>query len=82
VPIVLKSGRLNIPDPFGPEQASTGVALPLTYINCLLRIWGFIKKYTDDVNVLTYGMVSTSVTLDAWDLDLSSHPKYHCFDLL
>jgi hypothetical protein len=75
----LKSGRLNILDTFGPEEASTETALPLTYINCLLRIWGFLKKCTDYVNVLTYYTVSTFVTLDAWDLDLSQSPKISLF---
>jgi hypothetical protein len=31
VPIVLKSGRLSLLEPSGPEQASDGIALPLPF---------------------------------------------------
>ena len=30
VPIVLKSGSLNLPEPSGPVQACNGIALPFT----------------------------------------------------
>jgi hypothetical protein len=32
VPIVLKSGSLNLLDPSGPVQACNGIALPLPYV--------------------------------------------------
>jgi len=31
VPIVLKSGSLNLLEPSGPVQACNGIVLPLTY---------------------------------------------------
>jgi hypothetical protein len=34
VPIVLKSGSLNILEPSGPVQACRGITLPLLYITC------------------------------------------------
>jgi len=41
VPIVMKSGRLNLLEPSGPVQSCTGITLPLFFSNgeglCLLR---------------------------------------------
>jgi hypothetical protein len=36
VPIVLKSGRLKLPDPSRPVQACNGIALPLNFYYCRL----------------------------------------------
>jgi len=33
VPIVLKSGSLNLLEPLGPVQACNGIALPFTTVN-------------------------------------------------
>ena len=33
VPIVLKSGSLNLLEPSGPVQACNGIPLPLPYVN-------------------------------------------------
>ena len=49
MPIVLKSGGLNLLEPSGPVQACNGTALPFT----VLAINGFIGK--DDEN--TEGVV-------------------------
>jgi len=42
VPIVLKSGSLNLLEPSGPVQACNGIALPFTFaFTCLIREpWG------------------------------------------
>jgi len=37
VPIVLKSGSLNLLEPSGPVQACNGIALPLPYLFCILH---------------------------------------------
>jgi len=36
VPIVLKSGSLNLLEPSGPVQACNGIALPLPFISYLI----------------------------------------------
>jgi len=38
VPIVLKSGSLNLLEPSGPVQACNGIALPLHYLQGCLKI--------------------------------------------
>jgi hypothetical protein len=39
VPIVLKSGSLNLLEPSGPVKASNGIALPLPYRDELTQQW-------------------------------------------
>jgi len=40
VPIVLKSGSLNLLEPSGPVQACNGIALPLLeFMSFLLVLW-------------------------------------------
>ena len=43
VPIVLKSGSLNLLEPSGPVQAYTGIALPLTQ-GSDVRLWLQVLK--------------------------------------
>ena len=38
MPIVLKSGRINLLDPSGPAQAFTGIVLPLPFISHFVTV--------------------------------------------
>jgi hypothetical protein len=38
VPIVLKSGSLNLLEPYGPVKACNGIALPLDVIQCVQKV--------------------------------------------
>jgi len=51
VPIVLKSGSLNLLEPSGPAQACTGIALPLLVLVCLrltITVWSFCLTKAND----------------------------------
>jgi hypothetical protein len=38
VPIVLKSGRLNLLEPSGPVEACNGIAVPFTSLLCCIEV--------------------------------------------
>ena len=42
MPIVLKSGSLNLLEPSGPDQACNGIALPLFSVSIVLCVWAFL----------------------------------------
>jgi len=45
VPIVLKSGSLNLLEPSGPVQACNGIALPLPFYNICKNKSNFLRLY-------------------------------------
>ena len=56
VPIVLKSGSLNLLEPSGPVQACNGIAIPLPlpswykFRGSFLRLWCFNVKFQREVS--------------------------------
>jgi hypothetical protein len=45
VPIVLKSGSLNLLEPSGPVKACNGTALPFTFISLSMHVYFFTFNY-------------------------------------
>jgi hypothetical protein len=58
VPIVLKSGGLNLLEPSGPVKACNGNALPLLFYLNLLQKY-FMDKFADLRGVPVYEFFST-----------------------
>jgi hypothetical protein len=67
VPIVLKSGSLNLLEPLGPVQACNGIALPLTfnvpvYNNYICTVFIFVSLGGRKVPVVQIGYIRLTAT--------------------
>ena len=67
MPIVLKSGSLNLLEPSGPPQACNGAALP---IYTTIFLFDVIQKRTTEVKYVKYEILIVALTKVAavWDL--------------
>jgi hypothetical protein len=61
VPIVLKSGSLNLLEPSGPVQACNGTALPFTVVLTLTVVILFSSGYDGLVARISVNVVSEEV---------------------
>jgi hypothetical protein len=58
MPTVLKSGSLNLLEPYGPVQACNGIALPLPYSVPILRhVSGLLVAHHQDVTMYMQQLV-------------------------